>query len=94
MIVVSPDAGGAERASAIAKYYDCGLAIVDKRRDRPNESAVMHIIGDVEGKSCLLVDDICDTGGSLCKAAEALMAHGANSVSAAITHPVLVWAGN
>ena len=64
MIVVSPDAGGAERARAIAKYYDCGLAIVDKRRDRPNESAVMHIIGDVEGKSCLLVDDICDTGGS------------------------------
>ena len=89
MIVVSPDAGGAERARAIAKYYDCGLAIVDKRRDRPNESAVMHIIGDVEGKSCLLVDDICDTGGSLCKAAEALMAHGASSVSAAITHPVL-----
>ena len=56
MIVVSPDAGGAERARAIAKYYDCGLAIVDKRRDRPNESAVMHIIGDVEGKS---LDDCC-----------------------------------
>ena len=89
MIVVSPDAGGAERARAIAKYYDCGLAIVDKRRDRPNESAVMHIIGDVDGKNCLLVDDICDTGGSLCKAAEALMSHGACSVSAAITHPVL-----
>ena len=89
LIVVSPDAGGAERARAIAKYYDCGLAIVDKRRDRPNESAVMHIIGDVTGKNCLIVDDICDTGGSLCKAAQALVDNGANSVCAAITHPVL-----
>ena len=88
-LVVSPDAGGAERARAIAKYYNCGLAIVDKRRDKPNESAVMHIIGDVEGKDCLIVDDICDTAGSLCKAADALMSKGANSVSAAITHAVL-----
>ncbi|NRA64336.1 MAG: ribose-phosphate pyrophosphokinase [Pseudobacteriovorax sp.] len=88
-IVVSPDAGGTERARAIAKYYNCGLAIVDKRRDKPNESAVMHIIGDVEGKDCLIVDDICDTAGSLCKAADALISKGAESVSAAITHPVL-----
>ncbi len=88
-LVVSPDAGGTERARAMAKYYNCGLAIVDKRRDRPNESAVMHIIGDVEGKDCLIIDDICDTAGSLCKAADALMSKGANSVSAAITHAVL-----
>ena len=88
-IVVSPDAGGTERARAIAKYYNCGLAIVDKRRDKPNESAVMHIIGDVEGKDCLIVDDICDTAGSLCKAADAFISKGAESVSAAITHPVL-----
>jgi len=89
LLVVSPDAGGVERARAMAKHYDCGLAIVDKRRDSPNESAVMHVIGDVSGKNCLIVDDICDTGGSLCKAAAAIMEHGALSVSAAITHPVL-----
>lgn len=89
LMVVSPDAGGVERARAYAKYYDCGLAIVDKRRDQPNESAVMHIIGDVKGQSCLIVDDIVDTGGSLCKAAQALMEAGAVDVSAAITHPVL-----
>lgn len=88
-LVVSPDAGGTERARAMAKYLDCGLAIVDKRRDKPNESEVMHVIGEVQGKDCLIVDDICDTGGSLCKAAEALMEKGAASVSAAITHPVL-----
>ncbi|MFW7378162.1 MAG: ribose-phosphate pyrophosphokinase [Oligoflexus sp.] len=88
-LVVSPDAGGTERARAMAKYLNCGLAIVDKRRDKPNESEVMHVIGDVQGKDCLIVDDICDTGGSLCKAAEALMEKGAESVSAAITHPVL-----
>lgn len=88
-LVVSPDAGGTERARAMAKYYNCGLAIVDKRRDQPNESAVMNIIGDVEGKDCLIIDDICDTAGSLCKAADALMSKGASSVSAAITHAVL-----
>lgn len=88
-LVVSPDAGGTERARAMAKYYNVGLAIVDKRRDRPNESDVMNVIGDVKDKNCLLVDDICDTGGSLCKAAEALMEKGAKTVSAAITHPVL-----
>ncbi len=88
LIMVSPDAGGVERARAMAKYYDCGLAIVDKRRDRPNESDVMNVIGDVTGKNCLIIDDIVDTGGSLCKTAEALMEKGAKSVSAAITHPV------
>ncbi len=88
-LVVSPDAGGTERARAMAKYYECGLAIVDKRRDRPNESDVMNVIGDVRDKNCLLIDDICDTAGSLCKAAEALMEKGAQSVCAAITHGVL-----
>lgn len=89
LMVVSPDAGGVERARAMAKYYNCGLAIVDKRRDQPNESTVMHIIGEVSKKHCLIVDDIVDTGGSLCKAAEALIAAGAAGVSAAITHAVL-----
>jgi ribose-phosphate pyrophosphokinase len=89
MMVISPDAGGVERARALAKLFSCGLAIVDKRRDQPNESAVMHVIGEVAGKDCLIVDDIVDTAGSLTKAAEALMEKGAVSVSAAITHPVL-----
>lgn len=89
MIVVSPDAGGVERARAYAKLLDCGLAIIDKRRDRPNESAVMHIIGDIKEKHCLVVDDIVDTAGSLTKAADALRENGALSVSAAIAHPVL-----
>lgn len=88
-IVVSPDAGGVERARALAKHLNCGLAIVDKRRDRPNESAVMNVIGGVEGKDCLIVDDIVDTAGSLTKAADALIEHGAKTVSAAICHPVL-----
>jgi ribose-phosphate pyrophosphokinase len=89
MVVVSPDAGGVERARAYGKLLDSGLAIIDKRRDRPNESAVMHIIGKVEGKHCLIVDDIVDTAGSLTKAAMALKENGALSVSAAIAHPVL-----
>lgn len=89
MVVVSPDAGGVERARAYGKLLDSGLAIIDKRRDRPNESAVMHIIGNVEGKHCLIVDDIVDTAGSLTKAAAALKENGALSVSAAIAHPVL-----
>jgi len=88
LVVVSPDAGGVERARAYAKEFDCGLAIIDKRRDKPNESAVMNIIGDVAGKECLLVDDICDTAGSLTKASDALIASGATSVSAAVVHPV------
>jgi ribose-phosphate pyrophosphokinase len=89
LMIVSPDAGGVERARAMAKHFSCELAIVDKRRLRPNESAVMHIIGDVNGKNCLIVDDIVDTGGSLVRAAEALLKEGAKSVSAAISHAVL-----
>ncbi|MBM4250901.1 MAG: ribose-phosphate pyrophosphokinase [Deltaproteobacteria bacterium] len=89
LVVVSPDAGGVERARAMAKHFNCGLAIVDKRRDKPNESAVMNIIGDVKGKNCLIIDDIVDTAGSLTKAADALFAAGGLSVRAAISHPVL-----
>lgn len=89
LAVVSPDAGGVERARAMAKFFNCGLAIVDKRRDRPNESTVMHIIGDVKGKECLIVDDIVDTAGSMTKAADALMAAGALTVRAAVSHAVL-----
>jgi ribose-phosphate pyrophosphokinase len=88
-MVVSPDVGGVVRARALAKRIDVPLAIVDKRRERPGESEVMNIIGDVEGKSCILVDDIIDSGGTLCNAAEALMAKGAKDVSAYITHGVL-----
>ncbi len=89
MLMVSPDAGGVERARALAKMYDCGLAIIDKRRDRPNESTVMNLVGDVKGKDCILVDDICDTAGSLSKAAKALMEEGASSVRACVSHAVL-----
>jgi len=89
LVVVSPDAGGVERARAMAKHFNCGLAIVDKRRDKPNESAVMNVIGDVRGKNCLVIDDIVDTAGSLTKAADALIEVGALSVRAAISHAVL-----
>lgn len=89
LMVVSPDVGGVVRARALAKRLDAMLAIVDKRRDRPGESEVMNIIGDVSGKDCLLIDDIVDSGGTLCNAAEALLAGGANSVTAYITHGVL-----
>ena len=89
LVVVSPDAGGVERARAMAKHFNCGLAIVDKRRDKPNESAVMNVIGDVHGKNCLVIDDIIDTAGSLTKAADALIEVGALSVRAAISHAVL-----
>lgn len=89
LAVVSPDAGGVERARAMAKHFQCGLAIVDKRRDRPNESEVMHIIGDVKGKNCLIIDDIVDTAGSMTKAADALLHAGAMTVRAAVSHPVL-----
>ncbi|MGL4637467.1 MAG: ribose-phosphate pyrophosphokinase [Beijerinckiaceae bacterium] len=88
-MVISPDVGGVVRARALAKRIDAPLAIVDKRRERPGESEVMNIIGDVEGKSCILVDDIVDSGGTLCNAADALMAKGAKDVSAYITHGVL-----
>lgn len=89
LVIVSPDAGGVERARALAKVFNCGLAIVDKRRDKPNESTVMNVIGDVSGKNCLLVDDICDTAGSLTKAADTLASRGARAVYAVISHPVL-----
>ncbi|MDE1991918.1 MAG: ribose-phosphate pyrophosphokinase [Rhizobiaceae bacterium] len=89
VMVVSPDVGGVVRARALAKRLDCLLAIVDKRRDRPGESEVMNIIGEVAGKDCLLIDDIVDSGGTLCNAADALLARGAASVTAYITHGVL-----
>ena len=89
LMVVSPDVGGVVRARALAKRIDAPLAIVDKRRERPGESEVMNIIGDVSGKSCILVDDIVDSGGTLCNAAEALLAKGAKEVFAYITHGVL-----
>ena len=88
-IVVSPDAGGVERARALAKLLNCGLAIVDKRRDKPGESRVMHLIGDVKDKTAILVDDIADTAGTLAQAANALKEKGALKVYACITHPVL-----
>ncbi len=89
LVVVSPDVGGVVRARSLAKRLDAMLAIVDKRRDRPGESEVMNVIGEVGGKDCLLVDDIVDSGGTLCNAAEALLAKGATSVTAYITHGVL-----
>jgi ribose-phosphate pyrophosphokinase len=88
-MVVSPDVGGVVRARAIAKRIDAPLAIVDKRRERAGESEVMNIIGDVEGMSCILIDDIVDSGGTLCNAAEALLNQGARDVRAYITHGVL-----
>ena len=90
MIVVSPDIGGVARARAIAKRLDdAELAIIDKRRPRPNESKVMNIIGRVEGKTCVLVDDMVDTAGTLCQGARALKEEGAVKVVAYITHPLL-----
>ncbi len=90
MVVVSPDVGGVVRARAIAKRLDdAELAIIDKRRPRPNESQVMNIIGEVDGKSCVMIDDMIDTAGTLCQAASALKDHGAERVLAYITHPVL-----
>ncbi|MBS7540610.1 ribose-phosphate pyrophosphokinase [Ancylobacter lacus] len=87
--VVSPDVGGVVRARALAKRIDARLAIVDKRRERPGESEVMNVIGDVEGTRCILVDDIVDSGGTLVNAADALLARGALEVYAYITHGVL-----
>jgi ribose-phosphate pyrophosphokinase len=89
IMVVSPDVGGVVRARALAKRLDAPLAIVDKRRERAGESEVMNIIGDVAGRHCVLIDDIVDSGGTLCNAAEALLEQGAASVSAYITHGVL-----
>ncbi|HYO15851.1 MAG TPA: ribose-phosphate pyrophosphokinase [Thermoanaerobaculia bacterium] len=89
LVVVSPDAGGVERARAIAKRLHAGLAIVDKRRTAPNVAEVMHIIGDVAGKTALVVDDIIDTAGTLCKTVEALKKEGAERVLAAGVHGIL-----
>lgn len=89
-VVVAPDAGGVERARAVAKRLNnASLAIVDKRRDRPNVSKVMHIIGEVKDRNCLIVDDIIDTAGTLTQTAQALVDQGANRVFAACSHPVL-----
>lgn len=89
VMVVSPDVGGVVRARAIAKRIGADLAIVDKRRERAGESEVMNIIGDVSGRSCILVDDIVDSAGTLCNAADALLKAGATEVSAYVTHGVL-----
>jgi ribose-phosphate pyrophosphokinase len=89
LIVVSPDVGGVVRARAVAKQLNVELAIIDKRRPSANEAQVMHIIGDVKGRCCLIVDDMVDTAGTLCKAADALKNDGAKQVLAYCTHPVL-----
>jgi len=89
LVVVSPDVGGVVRARAIAKRLEADLAIIDKRRPRPNVATVMHIIGDVSGRTCVIVDDMVDTANTLCAAAKALKEHGAARVLAYCTHPVL-----
>jgi ribose-phosphate pyrophosphokinase len=90
LMVVSPDVGGVVRARALAKRLDdTTLAIIDKRRPKPNESEIMNIIGDVEDKTCVIIDDLVDTAGTLCHAADALKEHGAQKVFAYCTHPVL-----
>ncbi len=88
-IVVSPDVGGVVRARAIAKRLECDLAIIDKRRPKANVAEVMHLIGEVDGRTCLIMDDMVDTAGTLTKAADALKAHGAKRVIAYCTHAVL-----
>lgn len=89
LMVVSPDVGGVARAREIAKRINAPMAIVDKRREKAGEIADMTVIGDVKGKTCVIVDDICDTAGTLCKAAQLLVDHGATEVHAYITHGVL-----
>ena len=89
LLVVSPDVGGVVRARALAKRLESDLAIIDKRRPKANVSEVMNIIGDVEGRTCVIMDDMVDTAGTLCKAASALKQHGAKRVLAYCTHPVL-----
>ncbi|MCL4470197.1 MAG: ribose-phosphate diphosphokinase [Sulfuricella sp.] len=89
LIVVSPDVGGVVRARALAKRLEVDLAIIDKRRPKPNVAKVMHIIGDVRGRTCVLMDDLVDTANTLCEAAAALKEHGAEKVVAYCTHPVL-----
>ncbi len=89
LVIVSPDSGGAERARFLGKKVDASLAIIDKRRPRANESEVMNIIGDVKGKNCLILDDMIDTAGTICKAAQALRREGALTVNCCATHGVL-----
>src|SRR6187431_695378 len=89
LTVVAPDTGGAERARAYAKRLNAELALCDKRRDKPNEAEIMNVVGDVQGRNCLIVDDMCDTGGSITKVAKALKKAGAERVHACFTHPVL-----
>jgi ribose-phosphate pyrophosphokinase len=89
LTIISPDAGGVERARAYAKRLDATLAIIDKRREVANVAQVMHIIGDVKGRTCVIVDDMVDTAGTLCNAARSLTDDGATAVYAAITHPIL-----
>jgi len=88
-VIVSPDSGGAERARFFAKHLNSSLAIIDKRRERANESEVMHIIGEVEGKVCIMIDDMIDTAGTIAKGAQALKDHGATKIIAGTTHAVL-----
>jgi ribose-phosphate pyrophosphokinase len=89
LVIVSPDVGGVTRARGFAKRLDVGLAIIDKRRERAGVSEVMHVIGEVSGMRCIIVDDIADSGGTLCNAADALLREGAVSVQAYVTHGVL-----
>ncbi|CAG37463.1 ribose-phosphate pyrophosphokinase [Desulfotalea psychrophila] len=89
VVMVSPDAGGVERTRAFAKRLNTGLAIIDKRRDRPNECEAMHVIGDVRGKVAILMDDMADTAGTICNGAKTLLENGAKEVHACCTHPVL-----
>lgn len=89
VVMVSPDAGGVERTRAFAKRLNTGLAIIDKRRDRPNECEAMHVIGDVRGKTAILMDDMVDTAGTLCNGAKTLLENGAKEVHACCSHPVL-----
>jgi ribose-phosphate pyrophosphokinase len=89
LTVISPDAGGVERARSVAKRLNAKLAIIDKRREEANVAEVMNVIGDVSGQNCLIIDDLIDTAGTLVKGAEALLQYGAATVSACATHAVL-----
>ncbi len=88
LLLVSPDVGGVVRTHALAKQLNCDLAIIDKRRPKANESEVMHVIGDIEGRNCVVMDDMIDTAGTLVKAAEVLKQRGAKKVYAYCTHPI------
>ena len=89
LVVVSPDHGSVTRARNLAQYLNCPIAIIDKRRPEPNKSEIMNIIGNIEDKNCIIVDDMIDTAGTICNAANAIKDLGAKSVRAAATHPVL-----